>query len=123
MISSTGHFAMFRDQNGDAEADRHDLPERPALRHVIDDVGGPDEGRDVGRRRPQRQDDADDRGEARARVAVLQVGRHRLDELLDVARSGLGQVVDQRLGPRAEQAQQRYHHQQPGEDRQDRVVG
>jgi hypothetical protein len=106
-----GRHQHHQDQHGDADAGRREPPERPSLRDVINDVGSPHEGRDVGRRRPHREHDAEDRGEARARVAVLQVGRHRLDDLLDVARSGLGQVVDQRLALRAEQAQQRDHHQ------------
>ena len=68
-------------QHGQADPDRHGLPDRPALADVVDDVGRAHEGGDVPGRRPQGDEDPDDRADPGAGPVALRLAdevRHQL---------------------------------------------
>src|SRR5580700_5410555 len=100
------------------------FPDRPTLGHVVNDVGGTHEGRDVVGRRPQCEHDSSDAQDPRGCMTVLQIGDVAHDDLPHGRRSRLAQVSDERLSGRlTENAEQGDQDKKTREDRLDAEIG
>ena len=107
------------------DPDRRDLPERPALRDLVDPVRCAHERADISGRRPQGTGDTDDDEDRRRTLAAL---LERLDRIVERVADATGRerdhVLDDRAGRvGAEDAQCRDEDEQAGEDGQHPVVG
>ena len=111
---------------GHQQLQRAQLVERPALLDLVDRVGGPAEGADVARGRPQRgrqPDDERETGGLRSRRDLLdrsgeRVGRRRRPEGVDDLQQLVGGLL--RVADQADDREQRDHR---GEDGEHAVVG
>ena len=113
-------------RQGDRQLQWAQLPERPSLGGLVDDVGGADEGADVAGGRPQRHRQAEHEGDAGGAL----VRGDRFDRPGEGLGGGgradfgddLGQAVGRAFGV-ADQTDQRDHRDQGGEEREQPVVG
>lgn len=110
-------------RQGQGQAQRQDLPHRPAFRHLVDDVRDADERCDVAGGRPHRDGQTHDRHERPDARVALELLHRVADHVPGGAGSQLSQVLQNLLGGRLPgDTEQGHQHQQGGEQCQDPVV-